>query len=72
MSERRDAAKVQDALYRIAELASAAQDLQEFYAAVHAIVGELMYADLGHISPVSVRTEPGTNRLLLTADPSRC
>ena len=26
-----------------------------------------MYADLGHISPVSVRTEPGTNRLLLTA-----
>lgn len=30
-----------------------------------------MYADLGHISPVSVRTEPGTNRLLLTADPSR-
>lgn len=30
-----------------------------------------MYADLGHISPVSVRTEPGTNRLLLTADPGR-
>lgn len=30
-----------------------------------------MYADLGHISPVSVRTEPGTNRLLLTAGPSR-
>ena len=45
MSEPRDAAKVQDALYRIAELAGAAQDMQEFYAAVHAIVGELMYAD---------------------------
>jgi hypothetical protein len=30
-----------------------------------------VYADLGHISPVSVRTEPGTNRLLLTAGPSR-
>jgi hypothetical protein len=30
-----------------------------------------MYADLGHISPVSVRTEPGTNRLLLTAGPRR-
>jgi PAS domain S-box-containing protein len=36
--------KVQAALYRIAELASAAQDMQEFYRAVHAIVGELMYA----------------------------
>ena len=45
MSEPRDAAKVQDALYRIAELAGAAKDMQEFYAAVHAIVGELMYAD---------------------------
>ena len=38
------AAKVQDALYRIAELASAAQDMQEFYRAIHEIVGELMYA----------------------------
>ncbi len=38
------AAKVQDALYRIAELASAAQDMQEFYAAVHGVVGELMDA----------------------------
>ena len=32
------------------------------------LFSKLMYADLGHISPVSVRTEPGTNRLLLTAD----
>jgi PAS domain S-box-containing protein len=38
------AAKVQDALYRIAELASAAQDMQEFYRAIHEIVGELMDA----------------------------
>jgi PAS domain S-box-containing protein len=45
MTETRDAAKVQDALYRIAELAGSAQDLQEFYAAIHAIVGELMYAE---------------------------
>jgi PAS domain S-box-containing protein len=45
MTETRDAAKVQDALYRIAELAGAAQDMHEFYAAVHAIVGELMYAE---------------------------
>jgi PAS domain S-box-containing protein len=41
----RDAAKVQAALYRIAELAGAAKDMQEFYAAVHSIVGELMYAE---------------------------
>jgi PAS domain S-box-containing protein len=38
------AEKVQSALYRIAELASAAQDLQEFYEAIHAVVGELMDA----------------------------
>ena len=36
--------KVQRALYRIAELASAAEDLQEFYRAIHEVVGELMYA----------------------------
>ena len=40
----RRAEHVQGALYRIAELASAAEDLQEFYAAVHGIVGELMNA----------------------------
>ena len=43
-AERRDADKVQAALYRIAELASAAQDMQDFYRAVHAVVGELMDA----------------------------
>ena len=43
--ERRHAEKVQGALYRIAELASAAEDMQEFYGAVHAVVGELMYAN---------------------------
>ena len=37
--------QVQAALYRIAETASAAQDMQEFYAEIHRIVGELMYAD---------------------------
>jgi PAS domain S-box-containing protein len=36
--------RVQAALYRIAELASSAQDIQEFYGEVHAIVGELMDA----------------------------
>ena len=43
-AERARAAKVQDALFRIAELASAARDLQEFYRAIHAVVGELIYA----------------------------
>jgi GAF domain-containing protein len=43
-AERAHAAKVQDALYRIAELASAAQDMQEFFGAVHEVVGELMDA----------------------------
>src|SRR5919198_6429724 len=38
------AEKVQGALYRIAELASAAQDMQEFYSAVHGVVGDLMSA----------------------------
>src|SRR5204862_535965 len=42
--ERARAEKVQPALYRIADLASTAQDLQELYRAVHAVVGELMYA----------------------------
>jgi hypothetical protein len=41
-ASRRDAEKIQDALYRIAELASVAQDLQEFYRAVLAVVGVLM------------------------------
>ncbi|TML73167.1 MAG: bifunctional diguanylate cyclase/phosphodiesterase, partial [Actinobacteria bacterium] len=44
-AEQTRAAKVQDALYRIAELASAAQDMQEFYRAIHEVVGELMYAN---------------------------
>jgi PAS domain S-box-containing protein len=44
-AERLRAEKVQRALYRIAEFASAAQDLQEFYREVHAVVGELMYAN---------------------------
>jgi PAS domain S-box-containing protein len=38
------AQKVQSALYRIAEAASGAHDMHDFYAAMHAIVGELMYA----------------------------
>src|SRR5437667_11138439 len=44
-SEHRRSEQVQDALYRIAEIASAAQDMQEFYAEIHRIVGELMDAE---------------------------
>ena len=43
-TDRARAAEVQAALYRIAELASAARDLQEFYRAIHAVVGELIDA----------------------------
>jgi PAS domain S-box-containing protein len=42
--EQARAAKVQNALYRIAELASAARDMQEFYRVIHEVVAELMYA----------------------------
>ena len=43
-------AHIQEALYRIAEAASAAQDLNSFYAKMHAIVGELMYAENFYIA----------------------
>ncbi len=36
--------KIQTALYQIADAASAMTDMQEFYAALHRIVGKLMYA----------------------------
>src|ERR1700683_2331095 len=44
ISERKRAEALSSALYRIAEKASAAQDLQQFFAAVHGIVDELMPA----------------------------
>ncbi len=44
-AEHQRSEKVQAVLYRIAETASAAQDLQEFYAEIHRIVGELMFAE---------------------------
>jgi PAS domain S-box-containing protein len=42
--EQARAAEVQNALYRIAELAGAAHDMPEFYASIHEVVGELMDA----------------------------
>jgi two-component system cell cycle sensor histidine kinase/response regulator CckA len=44
ISERKQSEALQSALYRIAEKTSSAEDLQEFYSSIHAIVAELMYA----------------------------
>jgi GAF domain-containing protein/DNA-binding response OmpR family regulator len=44
-AEHQRSEKVQALLYRIAETASAAQDMQDFYAEIHRIVGELMFAE---------------------------
>jgi len=49
-AERDRAEKVQNALYRIAETASIAEDMQDFYAKIHTIVRELMYADNFYIA----------------------
>ena len=44
ITERKQSDRLQSALYRIAETASSAGDLNELYAKIHAIVSELMYA----------------------------
>jgi PAS domain S-box-containing protein len=44
ISERKRAEALSSALYRIAEKASAAQDMQQFFASIHGIVDELMCA----------------------------
>ena len=44
ISEQKRAEALSSALLRIAEKASSAEDLQQLYAAIHAIVAELMYA----------------------------
>ncbi len=44
ISDRKRAARLQSALYRIADTASSAQDLNGLYATIHGILGELMYA----------------------------
>ena len=50
LAETESGEQVQGALYRIAETASAAQDMPSFYEAIHGIVGELMYADNFYIA----------------------
>ena len=49
-AERAQAAKVQEAQYQIAELASAAGDLPEVYRAIHRVVADLMYANNFYIA----------------------
>ena len=49
-AERSRAVLVQAALYRIAEAASAADDLPAFYRTIYEIVGELMYAENMYIA----------------------
>lgn len=44
ITERKRSETLRSALYRIAEETSSAEDLQQFYRAIHNIVGELMYA----------------------------
>jgi two-component system cell cycle sensor histidine kinase/response regulator CckA len=44
ITEHKRAEALNSALYRIAERATSANDLQQFYAAVHNVLGELMYA----------------------------
>jgi hypothetical protein len=44
ITEQRRADAVQSALYRIAEITGTAQDMPSFFAAMHRIIGELMYA----------------------------
>ena len=44
VTERKQAEQLQSALYRIASMASTAQDLNELYAFIHTVLGEFMYA----------------------------
>jgi transcriptional regulator with GAF, ATPase, and Fis domain len=45
-----DAARTQAALYQIAELASAAPEMQDFYRGIHEILGGLIYAENMYIA----------------------
>ena len=57
ISAQKRAEALSSALYRIAEKTSATQDLQEFYAALHAIVGELMCANNFYIALYDFRSQ---------------
>ena len=44
ITEQKQGEAIQSALYRIADVTNSTLHMQEFYAAIHSIVGELMYA----------------------------
>ena len=53
VAERERSERLQAALYRIAEISSTADSLDEFYASVHGIVGQLLYARNFYIALLS-------------------
>jgi len=57
ISDRRRVEALSSALYRVAEKSSSAHDLQQFFAAVHGIVDELMYARNFYIALYDPSTE---------------
>jgi len=50
VSERAESARIEGSLLKIAEASTSVRDMPEFYASIHAIVGELMYADNFYIA----------------------
>jgi hypothetical protein len=67
VKERQRSERLQAALFRIAELASTASSLTEFYAAVHGIVGGLLYARNFFIALVSDDRSSSTSRIPSTS-----
>ena len=57
LTERKQNERIQSALYRIAARASSAEDIDTFFAAVHEIVGELMYAKNFYVALYDAATE---------------
>ena len=57
ISDRKRVEALSSALYRVAEKSSSAHDLQQFFAAVHSIVEELMYARNFYIALYDPSTE---------------
>lgn len=57
ISDRKRVEALSSALYRVAEKSSTAHDLQQFFAAVHGIVDELMYARNFYIAIYDSATE---------------
>ncbi len=64
--ERERAEKLQQALFRITELSVSATGLDEFYAALHGVIGELLYAGNFYIALLSA--DGGTIEFAYVAD----